>query len=436
MPRFRGGVHPDGRKSTTRHKSIQTLAAPAQMVFPLLMHAGPLCRPLVEVGHAVRVGQKIAEGPAPIHASVSGAVSAIEPRPHPSGWSVMAIVVENDGKDTIDPSVAPYGSVGSLTAEQLLGIARESGLVGLGGAAFPTHAKLTAAAGKVRYLVINGAESEPYITSDHRVMLESPEEVVGGVRILMKILGVPGAVIAVESNKSDAAAALRHTLPRGGGGISVRLMATRYPHGSEKHLIYAVTRRKVPPGALPFEAGALVFNVQTVMTLHRAVTTGVPLIRRAVTVSGSAVSNPRNFMVPIGTPFSALFEATGGFREQPEKIIAGGPMSGVAQHNLGAPVVKATGGLLAFTARDAAPQEPGVCIRCGKCLSVCPMRLTPCLLYQSEQADQMEGCRRLGVQDCFECGCCSYVCPARLHLVQSIRTAKHKLSKAGGGARA
>ena len=443
MPRFRGGVHPDDHKSPTRHKPIQTLTAPAQLVFPLLMHAGPQCKPLVEVGHTVRLGQKIADAPAgaahkpaaPIHSSVSGTVSAIEHRPHSSGRSILSIVVENDGKDTPDPSIAPYGSVGSLTAEHLLGIARESGLTGLGGAAFPSHAKLSAAIGKVRALIINGAESEPYLTADHRVMLESPEEVIGGVRVLMKILGVSGAIIAVESNKSDAASALRRTLPRGGGGISVRLLPTRYPYGSEKHLIYAVAGRRVPPGTLPHQSGALVFNVQTAMTLHRAVTTGVPLIRRVVTVSGSAVSNPRNFMVPIGTPFSALFEATGGFRDRPEKIIAGGPLTGVAQHNLGAPVIKGTSGLLAFTARDVETKEPGVCIRCGKCLSVCPMRLTPCLVYQSEQADQIEGCRRLGVQDCLECCCCSYTCPARLHLVQSFRTAKRKLVK-GGAARA
>jgi electron transport complex protein RnfC len=441
MPRFRGGVHPDDQKSSTRHKPIQTLAAPAQLVFPLLMHVGPLCKPLVEVGHAVRIGQKIADSPQtggspPIHSSVSGMVSAIEPRPHPSGRSIPAIIIENDGKDTPDPSLAPYGSVGSLTAEQLLAITLECGLTGMGGAAFPSHAKLHSAAGKVRILVINGAESEPYITSDHRVMLESPEEVIGGVRIFMKILGIAEAVIAVESNKPDAAAALRRTLPRGGGGISVRLLATRYPQGSEKHLIYAITRRKVPPGTLPFQAGALVFNVQTAMTLHRAVTTGFPLIRRVVTVSGSAVSNPRNFMVPIGTPLSTLFEATGGFRERPEKIIAGGPMTGIAQHNLGAPVIKSTGGLLAFTARDVKPEDPGVCIRCGKCLSVCPMHLVPCLMYQAGQAESLDGCRRLGVQDCFECGCCSYICPARLHLVQSFRTVKLKLQGSGGGVHA
>ena len=431
----RGGVRPDDKKKATEHKSIELLPAPAQVVIPLSLHIGTSCEPVVSVNQTVLIGQKIADSSAPVsapvHASVSGKIAAIEPRLHPNGTQVTSIVIENDGQYKLHEDVAPQGSVESLSAEQLLNIIRQAGIVGLGGAVFPTHEKIRSATGRVQMLIINAAECEPYITADLRVMMESPEEVIGGTRVLMKILGLSRAMIGVESNKYIAAESLRRTLPRKGGDIRVKVLPTRYPQGAEKMLIRKITGREVPPGALPFEAGVIVFNVSTAAAIHRAVTGGIPLTTRVVTVAGSAVSNPKNFRVAVGTPLSALFEATGGFKEQPFKVIMGGPMMGVAQHDLNVPVIKATNGVLAFSRQEGPTALHPACIRCGRCVSACPMRLLPLYLYQYEQKNDCEQLNRLHVQDCIECGCCAYVCPGRLFLVQSMRTGKLKLRQNG-----
>lgn len=435
MPHFfQGGVHPDDRKDATRNKPIEKLPPPARLVIPMEMHIGSPCEPLCKMGQSVFMGEKIAADTsavsAPIHAPVSGKVAAIEPLPHPGGGRVLSVVLENDGKDTPHPGIRPFGSVESLSPEELINIIREAGIVGLGGATFPTHVKIRSGLGKVDTLILNAAECEPYITSDHRIMLETPEEVVGGLRALMKIYGLDSAVIAVESNKPDAAEALRRTLPKKTGGIRVKTLATRYPQGAEKQLIRSVTGREVPPGALPAAVGAAVFNVDTAAAIHRAVTTGMPLLRRIVTVSGSGVSNPKNFNVRLGTPLADVFEATGGFREQPFKVIMGGPMMGVAQHNLEAPVIKATNALLAFARAEGPVVKNPLCIRCGRCVSVCPARLLPVYIYMYEQKNMLPECERLRVADCIECGACSYICPGRLHLVHSFRTAKQKIRDA------
>ncbi len=430
MP-FRGGVHPDDKKTSTKAKPIEKLPAPARVVLPMSMHIGAPCEPLVKVGQMVAMGECIADSPAPvsapIHATVSGKVAAIEALPHPDGTRKLSVVIENDGEDTLHPSIRPRGSVESLTADELLQIVRQAGLVGLGGAAFPTHTKILSGRGRIDTLILNACECEPYITSDHRILLETPEEVVGGLRILMKIFGVTKAVIGIEGNKYDAADVLRRTLPKKDDGIQVKMLRTRYPQGAEKQLIQAVTGREVPPGKLPAEARAAVFNVDTAAALHRAVTTGLPLLRRIVTVAGSAVSNPKNLYVTIGTPLEEVFAATGGFREKPFKVIMGGPMMGVAQHNLAAPVIKATNALLAFSRGEGPTVPHPVCIHCGKCVRVCPMNLQPVYLYMYEQKNRLEDCEKLNVADCIECGCCSYICPGRLHLVHSFRTAKMKL---------
>lgn len=431
---FHGGVHPDDRKAATRHKPVELLPAPNFVVLPVSMHIGTPCEPVVSPGAAVKMGQVIADSAAPvsvpIHASVSGKILEIEPRPHPNGGQVLSIVIENDGLDTPCETMRPYGSVESLTPEQLLKIVRDAGIVGMGGAAFPTHVKLRSGMGKVDRLILNGAECEPYITSDHRLMLEAPEEVIGGLRVLMKVLGISEATIAIEANKRDAYETIRKTLPRQGSGISVRLLRTRYPQGAEKQLIRAVTGREIPPGQLPASVGCAVFNVETAAAIHRAVTSGLPLIRRTVTVSGSAVSNPKNLLVRIGTPMEALFEVTGGFRETPAKVLSGGPMMGVAQHNLSAPIIKSCGSLLAFSMADTQTSFEEICIRCGKCVGVCPMNLLPIYMYMYERKDDMQALERLRLTDCIECGCCSYICPGRLHLVQSFRTGKQKLNDA------
>ncbi len=429
---FQGGIHPDDHKAATRGKPIEIMQPPERIILPMSMHIGVPCEPLVRVGETVQLGQKIGDVKAsiyaPIHASVSGKVTAIEPHPHLNGTKVLSVFIENDGLDTPHEDMKPFGSVESLSAEELLTIVRETGIVGMGGATFPTHAKISSVMGKVDTLIINTAECEPYITADHRLLLEAPEELVGGVRALMKMLNLPKAVIAVEANKRDGIERLRHTLPNKKSNIRVLTLPTRYPQGAEKQLIKAVTGREVPPGSLPASVGCAIFNAETAAAIHRAVTTGLPLVRRVLTVSGSAVSNPKNLLVRFGTPLQAVFDATGGFRETPYKVIAGGPMMGTAQFNLTAPVIKATNALLAFSQKEDIRVENPICIRCGKCVQTCPMNLLPVYMTMYEQKDMMPELERMRINDCIECGCCAYSCPGRLYLVQSFRTGKQKLA--------
>ena len=439
---FQGGVHPDDCKSHTRHKPIEPLPPPEFLTLPMSMHVGAPCSPTVIPGDSVLLGQVIgtSDAPvsAPIHSPVSGRVAAVEPRPHPNGRRVMSVVLQNDGLDKPHSGVAPYGSVESLTPEELLNIIHGAGIVGLGGATFPTHAKIRSGLGKVSHIIINGCECEPYITVDHRLLLESPEEVVGGLKILMKIFGVARGTVAIEANKRDAIESIRRTLPRRKVGISVRSLPVRYPQGAEKQLIQSIADKEVPPGALPAAVGTAVFNADTAAAVHRAVTTGMPLIRRIVTVSGSAVSNAKNLSVRVGTPLEAVFAATGGFRETPGKVLMGGPMMGIAQFDLSAPVIKATNAVLAFSRGETGAGRDQTCIRCGKCVQVCPVNLEPVYLYIYERKNRLDMLEKYNITDCFECGCCSYICPGRLHLVHSIRTGKQKLAAgraAGKGGR-
>jgi electron transport complex protein RnfC len=363
---------------------------------------------------------------APVHSPVSGRVLSIDFHPHPGGSRVLSMIIENDGRDTPHESVHPKGSVESLTPDQLLRVIRDAGIVGMGGSAYPAYAKIIESREKCEVLIINAAESEPYITSDHRLMLEAPEEVLGGLRVLMKLLEPKRAVIAVESNKRDAADTLRRTLP-GKTKIELLTLRARYPQGSEKQMIKSVTGYETAPGKTPADTGCAVFNAATAAALHRAVTTGQPSIRRIVTVSGSAVANAKNLDVRFGTPLADIFTATGGFREPPAKVMTGGPMYGTAQHDLSAPLIKSCGALLAFTKDDIPPKGDEICIRCGRCVGVCPVRLLPIYLYMNERKNRLGELERLRLSDCIECGSCSYSCPGRLHLVHSMRTGKQKL---------
>ncbi|MDL2274225.1 electron transport complex subunit RsxC [Oscillospiraceae bacterium OttesenSCG-928-G22] len=429
---FRGGVHPDPGKKATRDKATKALPPPGMVVIPMSMHIGGPCQPLVRVGSTVKMGQKIGESPspvsAPVHASVSGKVTAVEPRLHPNGTKVLSVVIENDGQDTLDESVAPKGSVESLSGEELVSIIKEAGIVGLGGAGFPTHLKITSGLSQVDTLMIDAAECEPYLTANHRTLLEKPEEVIGGIRILMKLYNTRNAIIGIESNKMDAYKVLLRTLPKG-SDISVKLLKTKYPQGGEKQLTYALTGKEVPPGQLPSAIGCVSFNTDTCAAIHRAVTTGMPLIDRTVTVSGSAVANPQNLTCRIGTLFEDLIAGAGGYREDPYKIIMGGPMMGIAVQSLDMPVIKGTTALLSFSREKNYVEKDPMCIRCGRCVDVCPMNLMPLTLYQYYEKEMFSDLEKLNLSDCIECGSCTFICPGRLHLAQSFKVAKFRLNE-------
>lgn len=430
---FRGGVHPDDKKDATRKKPLETISAPATVVIPMSMHIGAPCQSLVNKGDYVKMGQKIGSSTSPvsspIHSSVSGTVIAVESRLHPNGSQVMSVVIENDFNDVLDESITPRGSVESLSQEDLISVIKEAGIVGLGGAAFPTHVKITSGIGKVDTLIINCAECEPYITSGHRTLLERPEEIIGGVRILMKVLGLETAVIAIEANKFDAVRVLEKALPQKSSPIRIKVLKTKYPQGGEKQIILAVTKRRVPPGQLPAAVGCAVFNPDTCAAIHNAVTTGMPLITRTVTVSGSAIANPKNLICRIGTPFEDLVAASGGFKEEPYKLLMGGPMMGNALYSLEIPVVKATNAFLAFSQDEEKFSDEPTCIRCARCVDSCPMKLMPIYMYMYYEKEMFDELEKLNVTDCIECGCCSYTCPGRLHLTQSFRVAKVRLSE-------
>ena len=423
---FKGGIHPNDMKAATCGKAIELLPAPARVVIPMSMHIGAPCSPIVNVGDHVYLGQKIAEAQAPVsspvHASVSGTVVEIAPKPHSYGSDILSIVIENDFKDEVDPSIKPL-DIDTMTSEEIVEAVRQAGIVGHGGATFPTHIKISSGLGKVDNVLINCAECEPYITSDHRILLEYPWEVVGGAKILQKVFGVKEVKLGIELNKQDTFDGLKQYLPED-GSVKIYPLVTKYPQGSEKHLILALTGREVPSGKLPADAGCAVFNTDTCAATYRLFTTGMPVIRRIVTVTGSAVANPKNLEARIGTPVSALFEAAGGFNESPKKMVMGGPMMGMAIYSLEVPVIKGSNGLLAFCKDEGDVSNATKCIRCGKCVDACPVRLMPTYLYQASQKGTVADMEEFNALDCIECGSCSFVCPAKLPLVQGIRCAK------------
>ena len=423
---FFGGIHPKYNKEMSTTALPQTIL-PRQVVIPIQQHIGAPCTPLVRVGDSVKLGQKIGDGEGlcvPVHASVSGRVAAIEQRPHPTLGRALAVVIENDFQDT-----AVVNPIPDATADEILGAIREAGIVGMGGAAFPGNVKALSAMGKVDTLIANACECEPYITADDSLLRTKPEQVLEGMMILYSVLRPQRAVLAVEDNKEEAIEKLKGfcaDYPE----IELRVLPTRYPQGAEKQLVQAVTGREVPPGQLPGSVGCAVFNVSTFAAIYRAVRLGIPLTQRIVTISGEAIGQPQNFIVRIGTSFCDLLEAASGLNEKTERVISGGPMMGVAQSNLEVPVIKATNSILCLLKdRNGAAENP-VCLRCGKCVSACPMRLQPLYLYRYVNAQRLDRLEKLNLMDCMECGSCAFTCPGKLPLVQKFREGKKMLKEA------
>ena len=420
-----GGVHPQYNKEMSTTKTDFHTIVPKQVVIPLQQHIGAPCNPLVNVGDTVSWGQKIGDGEGlcvPVHASVSGTVVAIEMRPHPTLGKAMAVVIDNDFQDTAVTNPIP------TTPDEMLHAIREAGIVGMGGAAFPGNVKALSAMGKVDTLIANACECEPYITADDSLLRTNPEQVLEGMLILAGLLDPEHIVVAVEDNKAVAISKLQE-LRDAYPNIEIRILPTRYPQGAEKQLVQAVTGREVLPCQLPVSVGCAVFNVSTFAAIYRAVRLGQPLTQRIVTISGEAIAEPQNFIVRIGTSFHDLIEVAGGLNDKTERVISGGPMMGAAQSDLSVPVVKATNSILCLLKdRNGAAENP-VCLRCGKCVGVCPMLLQPLYMYRFVNAGRTEDLERLNLMDCMECGCCAFTCPGKLPLVETFRKGKKMLKE-------
>ena len=430
---FFGGVHPKENKFYACDVPIKEFPAPDILVVPMSQHIGASCTPLVKKGDLVKVGQKIGDHAglcAPVHAPVSGKVKSVEMKPHTSGTTMTSVVIENDHLDTLHEDIKPrtQEEVDALTPEQLMEIIREGGIVGMGGATFPTHVKLSSAIGKVDTIIVNAGECEPYIVADDRLCREYPRQLISGLKIIMKILGLDTAHIGIEDNKPEAARALRACLSSK-EGISVDVLPAKYPQGAEKQLIYAVTGREVPSGGLPAAVGCAVFNAATCKAIHDVVYDGMPLIKRVVTVSGDIVMEPKNLLVPIGTSFNDLLEAV-GHSENPYKVLSGGPMMGFTQYDLSVPTIKGTNAVTILGRGNRFVVEESACIRCGKCIDACPMKLMPVLMYKALYSGSVEEMKDTHMMDCIECGSCAYTCPASVPLVMAFRSGKQQIRSA------
>ncbi len=427
---FKGGMHIPDHKEDTNKIPVREIDGANVHIFPISQHIGAALTIKATVGDYVKVGEILADSDAfisaPVCSSVSGTVTDIKAYPHPSGANVTSIFVENDFKYNIADGLAPK-DVDSLSRDEIIKVIKDAGIVGMGGAGFPTHVKLSPPEEKkITHVIINAAECEPYLTSDHRRLLENAEDVILGLRIVLKLFGLEKGYIGIEANKSDA---IEHLNSFNDEKIEVVPLKTKYPQGSEKHIIKAVTGKKVPNGALPADVGVVVINVDTAYDIAQVFKTGIPPVSRIITVAGSAIKNPANLLVRFGTPLEFVINAAGGFCKDPKKVIIGGPMMGTAQHTLEVPTIKTTSAILAFSESYEVYDEDAACIKCGKCVKSCPMHLMPLYLSKYASEDDLEMCEKLNVMSCIECGLCSYLCPGKQGPVQNIRLAKQKIAE-------
>lgn len=428
---FKSGVHPPDGKALTAEKPVQVILPKENslLFFPMSQHIGAPCEPIVAVGDYVKVGQKIAENAnaflsSPIFSSVSGVVKDIRPMMTPGGAKVKSIVIENDGKMEEIEGLGAKKDYTQMTNDEIFAAIKNAGVVGLGGAGFPTHVKLnTPKDVTIDHILVNAAECEPYLTTDYRLMLEQTEKLVKGLQIMLQVHPKAKGVIGIEDNKPEAIKVLEAAV-KDIPNIEVAPLKAKFPQGSEKHLIYSITKREVPSGGLPSAVGCIVDNVDTVISIYRAICEGRPLLTRIVTVSGGAPANPGNYEIRIGMTFADLMEAIGGFKEEPAKMIAGGPMMGPTMYTLDVATTKTSSALLCFTEKEAYIPPESNCIRCAKCVDHCPMRLMPFVLNQAALRGDGETFLKNHGLDCIECGSCSYICPAKRQLAQSIRARK------------
>ena len=422
---FKNGVHPFEGKELSKEKPVQELLPKGELVFPVSQHIGAPAKPVVKAGVMVLRGQVIAEAggfvSSPIHSSVSGKVKKIEPRRVAVGDLVNSIIIESDG-EMKEAEFQETANVTLLSKEEIIEKVKNAGVVGMGGAGFPTHVKLSPKEpDKIDYVIANCAECEPYLTSDYRRMMENPEQLVEGMKIVLQLFPKAKGIFGVENNKKDCIQKLEEIVkddPR----LEVAELMTKYPQGGERQLIYAVTKRSINSKMLPADAGCIVDNVDTIVAIYHAVTEGKPLMYRIVTVTGDAINDPRNFIVRIGTMYDELIEEAGGFKEEPAKVVSGGPMMGFGMFDLHVPTTKTASALLCLTKDDVSEMEPTACIKCGRCVEVCPQRLVPNKLMVASIHGDSETFLRLNGLECVECGCCSYTCPAKRPLTQSIKS--------------
>ncbi|MBN1348602.1 electron transport complex subunit RsxC [candidate division KSB1 bacterium] len=431
---FTRGIHPPENKSLTETKSIETMPQPEMVIIPLQQHIGAPSEPIVNIKDQVKIGDKLSESKGvvsvPSHASISGTVKKIEPCPHPLGVDVLSIVIETDGQNKLSDAISDEPDYKKLASEEIINRIKNAGIAGMGGATFPTHVKLSPPPQKkIDTFILNGAECEPYLTADHRLMLEYTKDILSGMQLMMQVLNCSNGFIGIENNKPDAIETMRRVVSESGYKYQVIGFEVKYPQGAEKQLIKACVNREVPRGGLPMDAGCLVQNVGTAKAVYDAVARHKPLIDRVVTITGNGIQTPKNVLVPIGTRFSDVIAFCGGLTDDASKIVNGGPMMGIAQYTLDVPVIKGTSGILCLNDAESKFPDELACISCARCVDGCPMGLMPNLLGTYCEYKKFDEAKQAGILDCIECGSCAYICPAKRRLVQWIKFGKLEVNR-------